>query len=132
MSSPPARIPEVRIYSPSILDRFRDAGVDLEKLLERISQLSATSIHQYPDASVQLQGNEALEAFWNAVRPIQEKLSFEFWEKNPHSSKSILGGASYLSLDPFDLVCTTIIFCGDFVSKLLGDSVTLRPSFNPA
>ncbi len=127
MASNPIDFPRILIYTPSILAVLHEEGLDLERVSASIALNLDSTVRRYPDGSIQIEGEQSIEAIEQERIRRLEQVSRAFWIKHPLSGEQILGGAFYVSLSPFPLTTIDLSFFGEFVRKYETGCVRVRP-----
>ena len=110
------------IYTKAILDVIAESGLDVDALLELVVQDTGAVLDRYPDGSVQLEGQRALDVFESRAGDcyFNRSQQLQMQEENYVKSKPWYGGANYSSLAPFSPRIFVIRDWGKHVHKWTG------------
>ena len=131
MSASSTAFPKVHIYMPSILDAFREDGVDTNAMFRQVAGFPECAGQRYPDGSMQIEGPQAVEVFEKLAVALFRKLMANFHAQHPFCNEYVMGGAAYISLNPFEAKSFDLSFCGEFVRKFENGCVGIWPNFVP-
>jgi len=118
----------VSLYTAPFVREAREVGVDVEALLNRIAEMPAARVLEYPDGTIQLQGEGTTSRFETiAGARVRERAVQIAQAEDPRHMRLLLGSASFTSLSPFHARELRLTLWGDFVKQYEGGHLRIQP-----